>query len=207
MTSVPLTEEQVGADWLVLNVENVGLSDEQFFELCRDNEELLFELTAQKELIIATLPGLKTGRRNEVILHALGNWARQDGTGVSMPPPALYVLPNGSMRAPDASWIRRERWDALPDDEQDNPPYVCPDFVVELISPSDKRPVRFRMLQAKMTEYIENGAQLGWLIDPFKKNVYIYRQREPVQCLENPTTLHGDPVLPGFIFQIAELWQ
>ena len=104
MASIPLIEEQVEADFVVLNVEKVGLTDEQFVELCGDNREFQFELTAQKELIITTLPGLKTGRRNEIILHALGNWARQDGTGVSMPPPALYVLPNGSMRAPDASW-------------------------------------------------------------------------------------------------------
>ena len=84
---------------------------------------------------------------------------------------------------------------------------MCPDFVLELISPSDRRQARFKMLQSKMEEYIENGAQLGWLIDPFKKNVYIYRPGQSVECLKNPTTLSGDPILPGFIFNIVEVWE
>jgi Uma2 family endonuclease len=91
-------------------------------------------------------------------------------------------------------------------EEKENGPAPCPDFVVELMSPSDRRPVRFRMLQAKMSEYIENGAQLGWLIDPFNKKVYIYGPGESVECLENPSTIHGDPVLPGFVFQVSEIW-
>jgi Uma2 family endonuclease len=110
-------------------------------------------------------------------------------------------------RAPDASWVRREKWDALTDEQQEKLPALCPDFVVELMSPSDRRPVRFRMLQAKMKEYIENGVQLAWLIDPFEKKVYIYRSGEPAQCLQDPTAISGDPVLPGFVFDIREVWQ
>ena len=144
MASVPLTEQDVSADWLVLNLQEVRLSDEQFVALCADNRELHLELTAQKELVIMTLPGGKTGRRNDII---------------------------------------------------------------ELMSPSDRRPVRFRMAQAKMAEYIENGAQLGWLIHPFEKKVYVYRPRKRVQCLETPATLYGDPILPGFVFPISEIWQ
>ena len=111
---------------------------------------------------------------------------------------------NGAKRAPDASWLRRDRWDALTDEQQETAPPLCPDFVVELMSRSDRR--RLKMLQAKMAEYIDNGAQLGWLIDPFKKNVYIYRPGEPAQCLKDPTTIHGDRVLPGFVFQVSEIW-
>jgi Uma2 family endonuclease len=206
MALVPLTEEQAASDLLVLNVEKVGLSDEQFVALCSDNREFHIELTAQKELLIMTLPGGKTGRRNLTICTELELWARQNGKGLTFSPLTPFHLPNGARRAPDASWLRRERWDVLTDEEQESIPVLCPDFVVELMSPSDRRPVRFRMLQEKMAEYIQNGAQLGWLIDPFKKNVYIYRPGEPVQCFENPSTLHGDPVLAGFVFQVSEIW-
>jgi Uma2 family endonuclease len=206
MATVPLTEEQLAEDWLVLNLENVALSDEQFIELCADNRELHLELTAQKELVIMTPPGPKTGRRNGVIFWDLETWARKDGRGITFATNTMFALPNGAKRAPDAAWVRRERWDALSSEEQERLPILCPDFVVELMSPSDRRPVRFRMLQAKMEEYTANGAQLGWMIDPFKKIVYIYRPGQPVESLENPSTLYGDPVLPGFVFNITEVW-
>jgi Uma2 family endonuclease len=206
MASVPLTEEQITEDLMVLNLEKVGLSDDQFIELCGDNRDFHLELTAQKELVIVPLPGAKTGRRIQSISIDLGVWARQNGTGVTFGTSTLFHLPNGAKRAPDASWVRREKWDALSDEQQEKIPLLCPEFVVELMSPSDRRPVRFRMLQAKMDEYIANGAVLGWLIDPFEKNVYVYRPGKPVECLKNPSTLYGDPILPGFVFQTTELW-
>jgi Uma2 family endonuclease len=205
MTRVPLTEEQVAEDWLVLNVENVRLTDEQFVDLCVDNREFVFELTAQKELVIMPLPGPKTSRRNTIISTRLENWAEKDGTGIAFGP-TLFALPNGARRAPDACWLRREQWDALTVEEQERLSPLRPDFVLELMSPSDRRPARFRMLQAKMAEYVANGARLGWLIDPFKKNVYVYRPGEPVCCLKNPATIHGEPVLPGFVLQVSEIW-
>jgi Uma2 family endonuclease len=127
--------------------------------------------------------------------------------GITFSPLTLFALPNGARRAPDASWLKKERWQALTDDEQDNLTPVCPDFVLELMSPSDSRQGRFKMLQSKMTEYIENGAQLGWLVDPFKKDVYIYWPGQTVECLSNPTKISGDPILPGFIFSFADIWQ
>jgi Uma2 family endonuclease len=202
----PLTEEQVADDFFVLNLANVGLTDDQFIELCADNGELHLELTAQKELIIMTLPPPRTGRRHQIICTNLENWARQNGTGLTFGTGTLFGLQNGAKRAPDASWLRREKWDLLTDEEQEKLPVLCPDFVVELMSRSDRRPVRFRMLQAKMTEYMENGTQLGWLIDPYKKRVYIYRPGQDVECLENPTTIQGDPVLPGFVFDVTAVW-
>jgi Uma2 family endonuclease len=101
---------------------------------------------------------------------------------------------------------RLERWRALTPEEQEEFAPLCPDFVLELMSQSDRRPVRFRMLQAKMEEYMATGAQLGWLIDPFKKRVYIYRPGKPVECLENPSEISGDLILPGFVFRPAEIW-
>ena len=206
MASVPLTEEQVTDVFLVLNLEHVGLTDEQFVELCSDNDEFHLELTAQKELVIMTLPPLGTGRRNTTISTDLEIWARENGSGITFGPLTMFALPNGARRAPDASWVRRERWDALSKEEQEKLTTFFPDFVVELMSRSDRRPVRFRMLQAKMAEYIANGAQLGWLIDPYKKRVYVYRPNEPVECVENPETVSGDPVLPGFTFHVSQIW-
>ena len=207
MASVPLTEELIADDFVLLNFEKVGLSDEQFIELCSDNRDLHLEFTAQKELVIMTLPGGKTGRRNVIISRRLEDWSEKDGTGITFSPLTLFALPNGAKRASDASWLKKERWEALTDEQQDELTPVCPDFVLELMSPSDQRPARFKILQSKMAEYIESGAQLGWLVDPFKKDVYIYRPDQAVEHLNNPTTINGHPVLPGFIFNIAEIWE
>jgi Uma2 family endonuclease len=201
-----LTEEQVSEDFLILNVEKVGLTDEQFVELCSDNRELVFELTAQKELIIMTPPKPGTGRRNAILSTDLENWARQHQTGVTFAANTVFTLANGAKRGPDASWVRRERWDIYTEQQEKIAPF-CPDFVAELMSPSDQRPVRFRMLQAKMKEWVANGVQLGWMIDPFKKKVYVYRPGRPVQTLDNPDTISGDPILPGFVFKVSAIWQ
>ncbi|PYV04203.1 MAG: hypothetical protein DMG10_08645, partial [Acidobacteria bacterium] len=138
MARLPLTEEQVGEDCVVLDVEKVGLTDEQFVELCLDNRDLNFELTAQKELVIMSPPGPGTGRRNTVISYYLEDWAKKDGTGIAFGG-TLFGLPNGAKRAPDACWIRRERLDALTNEEQEGIPTLGPDFVIELMSPSDRR--------------------------------------------------------------------
>jgi len=207
MATIPLTEQDVATDSLILNFEKVGLSDEQFVALCADNRDFHLELTAQKELIIMTLPGGKTGLRSQTICRRLGNWVEQNGTGITFGPLTLFLLPNGARRAPDAAWLQLDRWNALTEQQKEGIPPVCPDFIVELISPSDKKPARFKMMQAKMVEYGENGARLAWLIDPFEGKVYIYRPGEPIQSLESPHAVSGDPILPGFSFQIDELWQ
>jgi Uma2 family endonuclease len=138
MASVHLIEEQVADGLLILSFEKVGLSDDQFIELCADNRELHLEFTAQKELVIMTLPGPKTGRRNLKLSTDLEIWARQDGSGVAFSPLTLFKLPNGAKRAPDASWVKLERWESLTDEQQEKIPLLCPDFVAELMSPSDK---------------------------------------------------------------------
>ena len=138
MTRVPLTEDQVALDCLVLNLENVVLSQEQFFRLCRYNPDLRMELSAQRELIIMTLPGGRTSHRNGIITTRLTNWAEKDGTGLTFDSTCLFALPNGANRAPDAAWVRRKRWDALTDEQQEKIVPFCADFVVELMSPSDR---------------------------------------------------------------------
>jgi Uma2 family endonuclease len=202
MARVPLTKEEVAPTRLVLNIEKVGLTEEQFFQLCSDNRDLRLELTARKELIIMSPTGLKSGWREIVLCTELTNWTRKDGTGIAIGPSTAYRLPNGAIRGPDASWIRRERLAAFTDKELEKFGHLCPDFAAEVRSPSDT----LAELQDKMSEYIANGAQLGWLIDPFETRAYVYRPGQAVECLENPTTISGDAVLPGFIFNVAEIW-
>lgn len=187
---------------LELNVKSVGLTDEQFYLLCRDNPDLRFELTAQKALIIMPPTGSRTGWRNSKLTHRLANWAEADGTGLTFDSSTGFTLPNGAKPSPDAAWVRRERWEALSDDEQDGFAPLCPDFAIELRSPRDS----LSTLQIKLSEYIENGAQLGWLIDPGNRRVYIYRPGQPVEGLENPDSIEGSPVLPGFVLNLADIW-
>jgi Uma2 family endonuclease len=187
---------------LVLSVQCLGLTDEQFHQLCQENRDLQFELTAQGELLIMTPTGTKTGWRNAKLTQRVANWTEKNDTGVSFDSSTGFTLPNGAKRSPDAAWVRRERWDSLSEDQQEAFAPLCPDFVVELRSPDDS----ISALQDKMSEYMENGAQLGWLLDPGNRQAYVYRPGKPVACLENPETVSGDPVLPGFVFNPREIW-
>jgi Uma2 family endonuclease len=201
MAREPLTKEAVSPARLVLNVKNIGITEEKFYQLCRDNSDLSMELTAQKELIIMTPKGLMTGWRENILLTDLTIWARKDGTGIVVSADTAYVLPSTAVRGPDASWIRRERLAAFSKEELEKFGHLCPDFVAEIMSPSNT----LSELQDKMAEYISNGALLGWLIDPYEARVYIYRSGKAVECLQNPTTISGDPILPGFVFNVAEI--
>jgi Uma2 family endonuclease len=187
---------------VVLKIKSLGLTDEQFYQMCRDNPEICFEITHQEELIIMAPTGATTGWRNGKLTQRLANWAEEDGTGLIFDSSTLFTLPNGARRSPDAAWMRHDRWDALSAEDQDRFAHVCPDFVVELRSPSDTLPD----LQSKMAEYIENGALLGWLIDPINRRVYVYRPGQPVEDLDSPATVSGSPVLPGFVFNVQEIW-
>jgi len=185
-----------------LNVRETRLTEEQFMRLCQENRDLRFELTAQGELVIMPPAGSETGWRNSTLTYQVVAWARNDGTGLVFDSSTGFTLPNGAIRSPDASWVKRERWDALTQGQRERFAPLCPDFVVELRSPTD----RLAVVQEKMQEYIANGARLGWLIDPLDKRVYVYRPDQSVESLENPATLSGDPVLPGFVLHVHELW-
>lgn len=185
-----------------LNVHETKLTEEQFVRLCQENPDLQLELTARGELVIMPPTGLESGRRNTKLLQRLANWSEVDETGIVFDSSTLFTLPNGAKRSPDASWMRRERWEALPSKEREGFGLICPDFVVELRSPTD----RLKDLQEKLQEYIANGARLGWLIDPLEKRVYIYRPDQPVEVLDDPPSVSGEPVLPGFVLHVRELW-
>jgi len=186
---------------VVLNVRSLGLTDDQFLRLCSDNRDFRIEMSAQGELIIMPPAGSKTGRRNFIIVQRLANWSEQDGTGVGFGADTGFTLPNSSKRGPDAAWMSRERCNRIPEEQQEKLAPVCPDFVIELRSPSDC----LSDVQAKMEEYIANGARLGWLLDPFDNCVTIYRPGQPPERIEKPTVVHGDPVLPGFEFDFREI--
>ncbi len=201
--SQTLTIEPQHETALTLNVKSIGLTEEQFELLCRDNQDLRIELSAEGELILMPPTGTTTGWRNGKIIYQLIQWAEQDGTGLCFDSSTLFTLPNKAKRSPDASWIKRDRWDKLTGKEQDGFAPVCPDFVIELRSPTDS----LSTLQKKMKEYLANGARLGWLFDPPRKRVYVYRPGQAVEILEDPETISGDPELPGFLFRVREIWQ
>lgn len=185
-----------------INVRGLKLTDQQFALLCRENPELRLELTAQGELIVMPPAGSKSSWCSGRAFYALTNWADQDGSGLTFDSSAGFSLPNGAKRSPAASWIGKERWNALTLEQQEEFAPLCPDFVIEGRSPSD----RLSDLQAKIQEYLDNGARLGWLIDPREKRVYVYRPGRPVEALDDPATLSGESVLPGFVLHVRELW-
>jgi Uma2 family endonuclease len=178
------------------------LSDNQFARLCALNPEMRFEYTSTGDLIIMPPTGGDTGHTNANLTTDFTIWARQEASGLVFDSSTLFILPNGAKRSPDVSWIRRHRWEALaPEDRRGFPP-ICPDFILELRSPSDA----LHTLQEKMQEYLDNGVRLGWLIDPVERVVYVYRPGEVIERLESPREVSGESVLPGFILSMSAVW-
>jgi Uma2 family endonuclease len=170
------------------------LTDDELFELCVRNRRLRIEQTRDGEIIVMSPTGAETGRRNFQLIVALGTWAARDGTGVGFDSNAAgFILPSGAERAPDAAWIRRERWAALTRDQQRKFAPLCPDFVVELCSPSNS----LAELEAKMEEYIECGARLAWLVDLDGRQAWIYRPGRPVETIHDGATSRGSPSCRG----------
>lgn len=178
------------------------MTDDEFFEFCQINSELRIERNKSGELLIMPPTGSETGNRSGSVFGELYIWARQDGTGMCFDSSTGFKLSMGD-KSPDASWIKLERWNALSPEQKQKFAPICPDFVVELRSASDN----LKPLQEKMQEYMrEPGVQLGWLIDRKNRRVYIYRPGLPEECLENPATVSGDPVLPGFVLNMSKIW-
>jgi Uma2 family endonuclease len=175
---------------------------EQFIELAIANRELQLERTATGELIVNPPTGGETGIINSEIGGQIWLWNCQTKLGVAFSSSTGFDLPNRAIRSPDASWVRQERWDALTPEQKESFIPLCPDFVVELRSKSDN----MEPLRVKMREYMNNGARLGWLIDRKNRKVEIYRQNREVEVLENPATLSGEDVLPGFVLDLTEVW-
>jgi Uma2 family endonuclease len=189
---------------LVVRLEPaIKLSDDEFFDFCQLNRELRIERTAEGDIEIMSPAGWETSARNAELTAQVRQWAKRDGSGMVSDSSGGFRLPDGATRSPDVAWVRRSRLAKLTPKQKKKFLPLCPDFVIELRSSSD----RLATLQRKMREYIANGAQLGWLIDPTTRRVYVYRPQAEVECRKNPSTLKGDPVLPGFTLKLAEIWE
>ena len=187
---------------LTLNLDAVHLTDEQFYQLCQNNRELKFERNAIGELIVMPPTGGETGNRNFKLIQQLANWADSDGSGIGFDSSTCFNLPNGADRSPDAAWIPIDKWNSLTPKQQQKFPPICPDFVIELRSPSDA----LKPLQEKMQEYIDNGTRLAWLINRKDRQVEIYRRGQSKEVLEFPMTLSGEDVLPNFLLNLEPIW-
>ena len=198
------------------------VTPEQFEQLAYAEQLARMELTKDGELIIMSPTGGTAGRKNRRLTQQIGTWTDRDGTGEAFDSSTIFVLSNGARRSPDVSWIGLDRWNQLTQTQQDGFPPIVPDFVIELVSPSDLKNQRYEDLQAKMTsdpasplgarerarmqEYLDNGVQLGWLIEPAAKTVEIYRPSKQIEILNNPQSLSGENVLPGFVLDLSEIF-
>jgi Uma2 family endonuclease len=179
------------------------MTPNEFYEFCRLNPDIPVELTAEGEIVFMSPSGGNTGARNANVVIALGLWSNEDGRGVIYDSSTGFILPNNAVRSPDASWVHRDRLAAFAPEELERFLPLCPDFVVEIASPSD----RSIDLQAKMDEYIANGAQLGWLILPDARSVWVYRPGGTPILLSEIDTLSGEPTLPGFTLDLRPIWK
>ncbi|MEN9216157.1 MAG: Uma2 family endonuclease [Gloeomargarita sp. HHBFW_bins_162] len=177
-------------------------TEEQFTELVKANPHLRWELTAQGEVIVMPPTGSETGNYNFDLTTKFGLWTQQNKQGKGFDSSTGFRLPNGAIRSPDVAWIRNERWEQLSPERRRQFAPICPDFVVELISPSDE----LTTVQAKMQEYLENGCRLGWLINPETRTVEIYRPHSPPEIATFDTVLSGEDVLPGFTLDLREIF-
>lgn len=188
---------------LTIDIQSViELTDEQFFQLCQANRNLRLERTASGELVIMPPVGGESSNRNASLTTQLWIWNEQTQLGIVFDSSGGFKLPNGADRSPDASWVKLERWNALTPEQQTRFLPLCPDFVIELLSPSDS----LKATQQKMEEYRDNGARLGWLINRKTRQVEIYRIGQEVEVLDNPSSLSGEDVLPEFTLNLAVIW-
>src|ERR1041384_4795125 len=202
--SEAILEKPIAVSGIVIHLRpGLEMTDEQFFLLCQQNGDLRFERTAEGDLIVMPPTGWTTGDRHAEITMQLRSWAKRDGRGVANDSSTGFKLPNGADRSPDGAWVRRERLAVLTQEQKQKFLPLCPDFLIELRSPTDN----LAATQAKMEEYIENGAQLGWLLDPETRRVHVYRPGAPPAILERPESVSADPVLSGFTLDLREIWE
>jgi Uma2 family endonuclease len=199
-TNLPVATEIIP---IVLQLQPaIALTEDQFYEFCQLNRDFRIERNTVGELIIMPPTGSETDECNFNLVGQLWVWTKQDGTGVGFGSSGGFTLPNGAVRSPDAAWIKRTRWEAIPVELRKKFAPICPEFVIELRSGSD----RLQILQDKMQEYIDNGTQFGWLIDRKQRRVFIYRPNIAVEELDNPKTLYGELLLPGFVLDLSQIW-
>lgn len=182
--------------------EKQKMTTDEFWEFCAKNKKLRAELTKEGDVIVMPPTGFETSDRNSEINFQLKLWNKENKNGKITESNGGFILPNGAIYAPDASWTSNERLEKFTTEEKKKFLPLCPDFIIELRSESDN----LSELKNKMKEYIENGAKLGWLINPKRKEVSIYRANGKIEVLENPQMVSGEEVLKGFEFKLTEIW-
>jgi Uma2 family endonuclease len=182
---------------------DVKLDDDLFFAICQANREFRIERSATGDIRIMPPTGGETGRKGSELVADLVAWSREDGRGIVFDSSTGFTLPDGATRSPDAAWVRKERLAPLTDQQKRGFLPLAPDFVAELASPTD----RVDELKEKMREYVANGVRLGWLIVPDARRVIVYRPDAGPHTLEDPESLTGDPVLPGFRLDVARIFE
>ena len=181
----------------------IKMTDELFEQFCAMNDDMRIELSAEGTIEIMPPTKGDTGNKNTKVIASLENWAMRDGSGLVFDSSSGFTLPNRAVRAPDASWVSGARYDSLTEEEKNDFTPLCPDFVVELRSRSD----RLSVLQAKMDEYMANGARLGWLLDPLERRAHVYHPGVQPEILDNPESLSAEPELPGFTLDLTQIWE
>jgi Uma2 family endonuclease len=202
LNSVVVNENSSMAAMVLHWPPSLQIVNEQFFDFCQANKELRIERTALGDCEIMAPTGGETGWRNSGLIAQLHNWAERDGSGVVFDSSTGYTLPNGAIRSPDVSWVKRTRLAVLTHEQKQRFLPLCPDFVIELRSPSDS----LKALQDKMQEYLLNGASLGWLIDPESQRVFVFQPQVPMVILSKPEFLQADDLLAGFSLELQKIW-
>ncbi|QUS59953.1 Uma2 family endonuclease [Synechocystis sp. PCC 7338] len=172
----------------------VSLDRGQFYQLCQNNPDLILERDPEGKLIIMSPVGGESGAQEASLIFKVSLWNHQNQLGIVFSSSTIFSLPQGGDRSPDVAWISRNNWEKLAPAEREGFPPICPDFVIELRSKSD----RLKPLQDKMLEYLKSGLQLGWLINRQQKQVETYRQNQPMEIINFPVKLSGEDFLPGF---------
>jgi Uma2 family endonuclease len=187
-------------DFLPATLTAPELTEAEFLAFCHKFPDYRVEYSAEGTLIIMAPADLETGIRSSLIVHRLMQWAEKQGPGSVVGPDAGFYFRDGSRRSPDAAWFNEERWQKTRKPESRYPVFA-PEFVIELRSPED----RLRLLQEKMEEYIDNGVQLAWLIDPQGRTVTIYRPSRSPELLSNPATVQGEGPVDGFTLSLDKI--
>ena len=179
------------------------MSREQFLRFCQLNRDVRIERSAEGSIAVMAPTGGETGARSGRLFAAVFHWAEADESGVVFDSSTGFDLPNGAVRSPDVAWVLRARLARLPAEARQGFLPLCPDFVIELLSPSDARTA----VRRKMEEYRDNGARLGWLVDPGRRRVTIYRAGSDAEHRTGAGVLTADSVLPGFALDVAAIWE
>jgi Uma2 family endonuclease len=200
-SSIPTTEMAV-KESVLLTLPIPRFTDDEFFDFCLAHPELRLERTASGRIVVMAGTGGRTGSRNAFLTAQLINWAVASRLGIAFDSSTMFRLPDSSMRSPDAAWVSRERVSGLTDREKERFLPLCPDFVIELTSPSDE----LDEAQAKMEGWMANGCSLAWLLDPATRTASVYRPGQPAETFPNPTELSGEGVAAGFCLNLTPIW-